>query len=70
MDQELERYHKSNATLDLTISDLKLKQDGLQKEVLIQRTALGKSWALIKRFQHDLHEVVQSIQVRKPADIQ
>lgn len=28
MDAELERYHKSNATLDLTISNLKLKEAG------------------------------------------
>ena len=28
MDQELERYHKNNSSLELTISDLKLKLDG------------------------------------------
>jgi hypothetical protein len=33
MDGELERYHKSNASLDLTISNLKLKEHGLQGEV-------------------------------------
>ena len=32
MDHELERYHKNNANLDLTISDLRLKLEGLQKE--------------------------------------
>jgi uncharacterized protein (DUF3084 family) len=39
MDHELERYHKNNALLDLTISDLKLKLDGIQKETLVQRKA-------------------------------
>ena len=39
MDGELERYHKNNATLDLTIGDFKLKQNGLQKEVVRQRSA-------------------------------
>ncbi len=33
MDGELERYHKTNSTLDLTISNMRLKQSGLAKEV-------------------------------------
>jgi hypothetical protein len=65
MDQELERYHKSNEQLDLTISDLKLKQDGLKTEVLAQRFTLGEKEGGIKQFQHDLHEVAQSLQVRR-----
>lgn len=39
MDSELERYHKNNATLDLTIGDYKLKQNGLQKELGRARSA-------------------------------
>lgn len=66
MDQELERYHKSNAQLDLNISDLKLKQEGLKREVLAQRTALERSHASIKEFHHDIHDVVQTLQVRPP----
>ena len=38
MDGELERYHKSNASLDLTISNLKLKEHGLQGEVSCRKT--------------------------------
>ena len=64
MDQELERYHKSNAQLDLNISDLKLKQEGLKREVLAQRAALERSHTSIKEFHHDIHDVVQSLQVR------
>jgi len=30
MDQELERYHKNNSALELTISGLRLKLDGMQ----------------------------------------
>ena len=30
MDHELERYHKNNANLDLTIADFKMKTNGLQ----------------------------------------
>ena len=41
MDQELERYHKNNSALELTISDLKLKLEGMQREILSQRSKLG-----------------------------
>lgn len=33
MDGELERYHKTNSALDLTISNMRLKQAGLSNEV-------------------------------------
>ena len=64
MDQELEKYHKSNAQLELTISDMKLKQDGLKNEVIAQRGTIGTKAAGIKAFQHDLHSAAQSLQVR------
>ena len=65
MDLELERYHKNSASLDLTISDLRLKQSGLQREVLSQRRLNADSEAVIKRFHHDLHETVQHVQEPK-----
>ena len=65
MDRELERYHKNSASLDLTISDLRLKQSGLQREVLSQRRLNADSEAVIKRFHHDLHETVQHVQEPK-----
>jgi predicted RNase H-like nuclease (RuvC/YqgF family) len=64
MDTELERYHKSNGELELSISELHLKQEGLKAEVLHQRSALGAKTNHLKRYQHDLHEVAQCIQVR------
>lgn len=48
MDGELERYHKNNSTLDLTIGDYKLKQNGLQHELLRQRTAVQDAQMTIK----------------------
>ena len=39
MDQELERYHKNNSSLELTISDLKLKLDGTPRETPITPTS-------------------------------
>ena len=63
MDQELEKYHKSNAALELNISELHLKQAGLKAEVLSQRSALGAKSGHLQRFQHDLHDAAQSLQV-------
>jgi hypothetical protein len=63
MDQELERYNKCNAQLELTISDLKLKNEGLMTEVTNQRSVIGQKVAGIKGFQHDLHSAAQSLQV-------
>ncbi len=57
------RYHKTNSGLDLLISNLKLKQDGLQQEVLTQRTGKSDAEQLLKRMQHDLQAVIPYIQV-------
>ena len=64
MDQELEKYHKSNAELELSVSDLHLKQASLKTEVLSQRSALGAKSGHLQCFQHDLHDAAQSLQVR------
>ena len=40
MDHELERYHKNNANLDLTIADFKMKTNGLQVRVYSTRGSL------------------------------
>ena len=55
MDHELERYHKSNAHLDLTIQDLKHKLAELQKDVVKQRAALSAKNQKIGGFGADLH---------------
>ena len=47
MDQELERYHKNNSALELTISDLRLKLEGMQREILTQRTKLSEADAKV-----------------------
>ena len=64
MDQELEKYHKTNSQLELAIEQGRLKQEGLQAEILVQRSALGAKVNHLKRYQHDLHDVAQCIQVR------
>lgn len=56
------RYHKNNAGLDLTISNLRLKETALVKEIHQQQNLKNDALLQIKRLEHDLHEVVQFIQ--------
>ena len=65
MDHELERYHKNNANLDLTIADLRDKLMGLQKDVMKQRKTISDREGAIKSFQSDLHETSRLIQAPK-----
>jgi cilia- and flagella-associated protein 57 len=65
MDGELERYHKTNSGLDLTISNLRLKQAGLASEVLVQRGAKADTGRLLERLQHDLAATAAHIQEPK-----
>ena len=58
----MERYHKNNANLELKISDLTLKGDGLQKEILSQRQKLNDSDARYRRLTTEIHDTVQFIQ--------
>ncbi|WIA18306.1 hypothetical protein OEZ85_009771 [Tetradesmus obliquus] len=62
MDSELERYHKSNAGLDLTIQNLRLKEQGLQSEVISQRGTRADTESLVKKMQFEIAEVAGVIQ--------
>ena len=62
MDMELERYHKNNSNLELTISDLRLKLGGVQRELKSQRNRAKDAEAYISRFKTEVHDVVQFIQ--------
>ena len=64
MDGELEQYNKTNRSLELTIANMRLKQSGLANEVLEQRREKQDASAVLRRFQHDLNEVVAYMQVR------
>lgn len=61
MDHELERYHKTNSNLELTISDNKLKLEGQQHEILKQRGQISqvKKKNTLKRYRSDLHAIIQ-----------
>ena len=60
--QELERYHKNNSALELTISDLKLKLEGMQREILSQRSKLGDADSKARGIKTELHECIQHVQ--------
>jgi cilia- and flagella-associated protein 57 len=57
MDLELEQYHKSNLALNLMIGELKLKLEGLRKELLSQTSRVEINSKLLERFMRDLQEV-------------
>jgi cilia- and flagella-associated protein 57 len=63
MDEELQRYHKANAALDLAIGQQRLRCEGLQAEVLRQRSELSQCERSAASVRHDLHDVAQSLQV-------
>jgi hypothetical protein len=56
MDLELEQYHKSNAALVLMISELKLKIEGLRRELVTQDDRIVVNSGLIDRFMKDLKD--------------
>lgn len=61
------QYHKSNSALDLMIGELRLKVDGMQKELNAQSTKLEEGRRFNEQFQKDLNEVVQVTGARSPA---
>jgi myosin heavy subunit len=62
MDQELKHFYRVNQNLALIVDDLKMRQEGLQKEVETQNTKLEKQEIYMKKFKDDLYECVKSIQ--------
>ena len=48
MEAEIARFHKNNAALDLTLSEYRLKENGLQKEILRQRHSMSDGEQVIK----------------------
>lgn len=65
MDAELERYHSSNAGLDLTIQHLRLKEHGLQSEVTVQRSDRVDAETAVRRLQFEVAELAQYLQDSK-----
>ena len=54
MDLELEQYHKSNAALDLMIGELRLKLDGMSKELSQQKALIKAGESYTRKFRRDL----------------
>jgi cilia- and flagella-associated protein 57 len=54
MDVELSSYHKSNAALELMIGELRLKIDGMQREIDNQHGALANVQNYLAVFRRDL----------------
>ena len=58
---ELERYQKQNSSLELTISELKLRLGALSGEQDSQKVVIEARSAAVRRFQRDLHNAAQAI---------
>jgi hypothetical protein len=58
----LERYHKNSSTLEITIRDLRLKNDALTKEITVQKKRAVKAEGESRRIRTDLHDAMQLIQ--------
>merc|ERR1711907_479987 len=54
MDLELEQYHASNAQLDLMIGELRLKLDGMSKELAQQKSLIKAGESYTRKFRRDL----------------
>ena len=53
------QYHKSNSALDLMIGELRLKVDGMQKELHAQNKRLEEGARFARQFHNDLRVAVQ-----------
>ena len=54
---ELEQYHKSGQALELMLQELKLKAEGLRKELVSQEERCGANSRLIEKFKRNLRGV-------------
>ncbi len=61
MDLELQQYYVSNASLDLMIGELKLKMEGMQRELKEEDDLLLSASSLLNTFQDDLHDTVKHL---------
>lgn len=65
MDQELKHFQRVNENLALIVDDLKMRQEGLQKEVKDQNQKLEEQEIYIKKFNDDLFDCMNNISNKK-----
>jgi cilia- and flagella-associated protein 57 len=65
MDQELKHFQRVNENLALIVDDLKMRQEGLEKEVKDQTEKLEQQDVYIKKFNDDLFDCMNSIGNKK-----
>jgi cilia- and flagella-associated protein 57 len=56
MDQELKHFKKVNASLILIVEDLRMRQEGMQKEINKQKFSLKEDNSFINKFKEDTYE--------------
>jgi uncharacterized protein YoxC len=70
MELELLQYHKSNAALDLMIGELKLKRDGMQREVDKLQSDIDSKDEDLKKISRDVaavHSVSKDVKALRTA---
>eukprot|EP00003_Mantamonas_plastica_P007526 TRINITY_DN1634_c0_g1_i5.p1 TRINITY_DN1634_c0_g1~~TRINITY_DN1634_c0_g1_i5.p1 ORF type:complete len:1021 (+),score=468.18 TRINITY_DN1634_c0_g1_i5:488-3550(+) len=65
MDTELEEYSKKNMNQELALSELRLKVEGLNKEISKQRAMIKEGESYKRSFQVELYKTVQLIKEPK-----
>ena len=61
MKQETQHFTKVNNNLELIVDDLRMRQNGLNKEIENQNSELEEQARYIKKFQDDLQECLMVI---------
>ena len=61
MTQELNHFRRVNENLALIVDDLKMRQEGLQKEIRDQKQKLESQEIYIKKFNDDLYDSMKTI---------
>lgn len=62
MEAELERFHKQNGQLEITIAELRQKHKSVENELIQERQATRDVESLVRRFKTDLFNCVGMIQ--------
>merc|ERR1712065_89325 len=57
MNVELVQYNKSNKALNLMISEMKLKSEGMRRELILQTERYDMNARIIEKYRQDLHEI-------------
>lgn len=65
MDQELKHFRRVNDSLELIVEDLRMRQDGMEKEMEKQNTKINEDELFFKKFSEDASECIVAVKEDK-----